>query len=54
MDAALLQAAGIETVVFGPAGQGAHADEEWVEVESVMQLAEALAETAAEYCATAG
>jgi acetylornithine deacetylase len=47
----LLQAAGVETVVFGPAGAGAHANEEWVEVESVVQLAEILAEAAAEYCA---
>ena len=51
MDAALLQAAGIETVVCGAAGAGAHADEEWVDVESVLQLAEILAETAADYCA---
>src|SRR5579883_213427 len=50
MDAALLQAAGIETVVFGPAGAGAHAAEEWVEVDSVLQLAEILAEAAVEYC----
>ena len=51
MDAALLQAAGVETVVFGPAGAGAHADVEWVDVESVIQLAEILAETARDYCA---
>jgi acetylornithine deacetylase len=51
MDAALLQAAGVETVVFGAAGAGAHAYEEWVDVESVVQLAEILAEAAIEYCA---
>jgi len=51
MDAALLQAAGVETVVFGAAGAGAHASEEWVEVESVVQLAEILAVAAVEYCA---
>jgi acetylornithine deacetylase len=50
MDAALLQAAGIETVVCGATGTGAHADVEWVELESVFQLAEILAETAIEYC----
>ncbi len=50
MDAALLQAAGIDTVVFGPAGTGAHADEEWVDVESVIRLAGILAHTAAIYC----
>jgi len=51
MDAALLQAAGVETVVCGAAGAGAHSDVEWVDVESVVQLAEILAEAAADYCA---
>lgn len=51
MDAALLSAAGVETVVFGPAGTGAHAAEEWVDVESVAQLAEILVDTAMTYCA---
>jgi acetylornithine deacetylase len=51
MDAAFLAAAGIETVVIGPAGAGAHADVEWVELSSVVELARILAGTAAEYCA---
>lgn len=51
MDAALLQAAGIETVVMGPAGGGAHAAVEWVEMESVAHMAAILAEAAIEYCA---
>ncbi len=50
MDAALLSAAGIETVVFGPAGGGAHAAVEWVEMESVADVAAVLAEVAAAYC----
>jgi acetylornithine deacetylase len=50
MDAALLQAAGVETVVCGATGAGAHADVEWVDVESVIQLAEILAEAAVDYC----
>ncbi len=50
MDAALTQAAGIETVVFGPAGAGAHAAEEWVDVDSMVRCAEVLAETARRYC----
>jgi len=50
MDAALLQAAGIETVVFGPTGAGAHADIEWVDIESVETLAVILAEAAIAYC----
>jgi acetylornithine deacetylase len=51
MDAAFLGAAGIDTVVIGPTGAGAHADEEWVELSSVHRLADILASTAAEYCA---
>jgi acetylornithine deacetylase len=50
MDSALLQAAGVETVVCGAAGAGAHSDVEWVDVESVVQLAEILAECAVDYC----
>jgi acetylornithine deacetylase len=50
MDAALLSAAGVETVVCGPAGAGAHADEEWVDLGSVVRLAEVLGKTAREYC----
>ena len=51
MDAALLQEAGVETVVCGAAGAGAHADVEWVDFDSVLQLAALLAEAALEYCA---
>ncbi|HEY1341055.1 MAG TPA: ArgE/DapE family deacylase [Bryobacteraceae bacterium] len=51
MDAALLQAAGVDTVVYGATGAGAHATEEWVEVDSVIKLAEVLAEAAMDYCA---
>jgi acetylornithine deacetylase len=50
MDAALLQAVGVETVVFGATGAGAHADVEWVELESLEKLAEILAEAAVDYC----
>jgi acetylornithine deacetylase len=50
MDAALLAAAGIETVVMGPVGSGEHSAVEWVDVQSVVQMAEILARTAVEYC----
>ena len=50
MDAALLAAAGVETVVMGAAGAGAHAKEEWVDVASVNRLAACLAEAALRYC----
>lgn len=53
MDAALLQAAGIETVVCGAAGAGAHAAVEWVELDSVIQLAEVLTAAAVDYCGSA-
>src|SRR5262249_25160986 len=51
MDSALLSAAGVETVVFGPTGAGAHAAVEWVDLESVYQTAEVLVRTAERYCA---
>ncbi|MFB6241130.1 MAG: ArgE/DapE family deacylase [Gemmatimonadota bacterium] len=50
MDSALLADAGIETAVLGPAGDGAHAEEEWVDVESVVELARILADAACRYC----
>jgi acetylornithine deacetylase len=50
MDAALLRAAGTETVVIGPKGAGAHAAEEWVDIESVAQLTEILVRAAVDYC----
>jgi acetylornithine deacetylase len=50
MDSALTSGAGIETVVFGPAGAGAHADEEWVETDSLVRCADALTRAALEYC----
>ncbi|HET6638518.1 MAG TPA: M20/M25/M40 family metallo-hydrolase [Gemmatimonadota bacterium] len=50
MDAALLGAAGIETAVIGPAGAGAHEDEEWVDLDSCVRLAEILAHAAILFC----
>jgi acetylornithine deacetylase len=50
MDSALLASAGIETVVMGPSGAGAHAAEEWVNFESVIGLAGVLVAAAREYC----
>jgi acetylornithine deacetylase len=49
-DAALLAAAGIPTVVFGPIGAGAHASEEWIDLHSVEQAAAIYAQTALAYC----
>ncbi len=50
-DAALLQARGIPTVMFGPSGEGAHAAEEYVDVESLRQLAAILQQTIEHFCA---
>ncbi|MDZ7268460.1 MAG: ArgE/DapE family deacylase [candidate division KSB1 bacterium] len=50
MDSALLAAAGIETVVIGPTGAGAHAEVEWVELQSLMDLAQILVHAAMAYC----
>jgi acetylornithine deacetylase len=49
MDAALLASAGVETVVIGPAGAGAHAAEEWADMQSVVELAGILAAAAVRY-----
>ncbi|HZD11535.1 MAG TPA: ArgE/DapE family deacylase [Candidatus Binatia bacterium] len=50
MDSALLSRAGVETVVFGPHGQGAHAAEEWVSLDSLSDLAATLVGAAMLYC----
>jgi len=49
-DAALLGAAGIPTVMFGPGGAGAHEAEEWAELESVEACAAALEEAIRAWC----
>ena len=49
-DAAILAAAGIETVLIGPTGDGLHSAEEWVDVQSVVDLAAIRADTAMAYC----
>jgi acetylornithine deacetylase len=51
MDAALLSAAGIPTVVFGPGGEGAHAITEYASILHTEQCARALARMAVEFCA---
>ncbi len=51
-DAAFHAAAGIDTVLIGPRGHGPHAAVEWVDFESVVQLAQILAETARAFCGT--
>ncbi|HSG81193.1 MAG TPA: M20/M25/M40 family metallo-hydrolase [Gemmatimonadota bacterium] len=45
-DSAVFAAAGIPTLLYGPAGQGAHGAVEWVDLDSVVNCAKVLAETA--------
>ena len=49
-DAAVLSASGIPSILFGPAGSGAHAVEEWVDLESVRTCAEIYLATAVDFC----
>jgi acetylornithine deacetylase len=51
MDSALLSAAGIPTVIFGPGGDGAHAVVEWVDLEQVRQCSDVLLATIQDFCA---
>jgi acetylornithine deacetylase len=50
MDAALLSEAGIPTVIFGPVGAGAHADVEWVDLQSVAVCTDVLVAAARAFC----
>jgi acetylornithine deacetylase len=50
MDSAILAGAGVETVIIGPIGSGAHTSEEWVDLQSLEHLAAILADAAAAYC----
>ena len=45
-DAALLAEAGIPTVLYGPAGEGAHAAREWVDLASLERCSDAYLATA--------
>jgi acetylornithine deacetylase len=49
-DAALIAAAGIPTVLYGPAGDGAHAHVEWVDLASLERVRDVVSRTAIEWC----
>jgi acetylornithine deacetylase len=51
MDSAILAAAGIPTVIFGPDGDGAHAEVEWVDLPSAVRSAETLVGIVSDFCA---
>jgi acetylornithine deacetylase len=50
MDSALLSAAGIPTVIFGPGGEGAHAVVEWADLDQLEQSCEILLATVQDFC----
>lgn len=49
-DCALLAAEGIPAVLWGPIGEGLHAKEEWVDVESIRTVTSALTTIAKRFC----
>ena len=49
-DSALLSGAGIPTVLFGPIGEGAHAEVEWVDLASLEHCVEVYVGAASELC----
>jgi acetylornithine deacetylase/succinyl-diaminopimelate desuccinylase-like protein len=49
-DAALLAGAGIPTVLYGPVGDGAHAEVEWVDLASLERVRDVIVRAAAEWC----
>ncbi len=49
-DSAFTAAAGIPTVLFGPPGEGAHADEEWASVSGTIACTEVLTAAARAFC----
>lgn len=53
-DAAVLGAAGIPTVVFGPGGAGLHSVEEYVELDQVLACQDVLVEVARSFCGATG
>jgi acetylornithine deacetylase/succinyl-diaminopimelate desuccinylase-like protein len=50
-DAALMQAAGIPTILFGPTGSNYHAPDEWVSLTSCVQAVEIVTATTMDFCA---
>ena len=49
-DSAFLSAAGIPTVLYGPDGDGAHADTEWVSRTGTASTAAVLTRLTADFC----
>ncbi|UJH70954.1 hypothetical protein [Ornithinimicrobium sp. INDO-MA30-4] len=50
MESALWEEAGVPTVVCGPAGDGLHAAEEWVDLAQVRAFADGLVSAIRSFC----
>jgi acetylornithine deacetylase len=53
-DSGILAQAGIQTVIIGPEGSGLHTKDEWVDIQSVIDLAGILLHTALSFCNSDG
>ncbi|MFC3297695.1 M20/M25/M40 family metallo-hydrolase [Clavibacter michiganensis subsp. insidiosus] len=53
-DAGLVHEAGIPCILLGVTGGGAHAAEEWAEVDSIRRLADVLEGAILDFCGSAG
>jgi acetylornithine deacetylase len=51
MDTQIIYEKGIPAVAYGPIGAGAHAAEEWVDLESVYNVARVQMEVIKKFCA---
>jgi acetylornithine deacetylase len=49
-DSGLIASAGIPTVLYGPIGEGAHAEVEWVDLDSLERVRDVVLRTAVEWC----
>jgi len=49
-DSGLIAAAGIPTLLYGPIGDGAHAEVEWVDLASLERVRDVVLRTAVEWC----
>ena len=49
-DAALLGASGTPAVLYGPRGDGAHAEVEWVDLDSVETVRDVIVDVARTFC----
>jgi acetylornithine deacetylase len=49
-DSGLIAASGIPTVLYGPIGDGAHAEVEWVDLDSLERVRDVVLRTAVEWC----